>query len=306
MDQISTLPALPIRPENAHKGTFGSVAVVGGSIGAMPEHARMLGAPSLAANGAIRSGCGLVRVAVPEAMLDGVLSLCPFATGYALAVGADGDPISHECAPVLDRLFETNDALVIGPGLGAGDGVTKLVLRAIAQDLIPVVIDADAISALCGSVDFAGDLFAPCVLTPHPGEAQRLCGALNISCDPAGTDEQRIDACTHIAQRLGSIVVLKGNRTVVSDGHGYWVCERGHPCLASAGTGDVLAGMIGSLLAQHGRDRTLTHLQCAIAGVHAHAIAGERWSAGADASGGMTAVDLCNNIPGAIETLRES
>lgn len=306
MDQITTLPTLPIRPDDAHKGTFGSVAVVGGSIGAMPEHPRMLGAPSLTATGAIRSGCGLVRVAVPEPMLNSVLSMCAFATGYGLAVGADGDPIAHEGAPVLDRLFETNDALVIGPGLGMGDGVTKLVLRAIGQELIPVVIDADAISALCGSVDFAGDLFAPCVLTPHPGEAQRLCDALNINCDPAGTDEQRIDACTHIAQRLGSIIVLKGNRTVVSDGHSYWVCERGHPCLASGGTGDVLAGIIASLIAQFGRDGSLSHMQCAIAGVQAHAIAAERWSASEDASGGMTAVDLCTKIPGAIETLRGS
>lgn len=306
MDQITTLPTLPARPTDAHKGVFGSVAVLGGSIGVMPGSPRMLGAPALAALGAIRAGCGLVRVGVPEPMLNTVLEMCPFATGYALVVRADGDLIAHEVAPVLDHLVLGNNALVIGPGLGAGDGVTKLVLRAIGQEEIPVVIDADAINALSGSVDFAGDLRASCVLTPHPGEARRLCVALGLTADPAGSENERVDCCIQIAQRLGSIVVLKGNRTVVSDGHGHWVCDRGHPAMSTGGTGDVLAGVIGSLIAQFGPGGSLSPMQCAIAGVQAHAIAGERWAASSDASGGMTAGDLCEKIPAAIESLRGS
>jgi len=306
MDLITTIPTLPPRPLDAHKGTFGSAAVIGGSVGSMPIHPRMLGAPALAAGGAARAGCGLVRIAVPEPMLNTVLEMCPFATGYGLAIGADGDLIAHECAPVLDRLIDTNTALIIGPGLGGGAGVTKLVLRAVGQTEIPVVVDADALNALSGTTDFAGDLRANAVLTPHPGEARGLCMALSIAGDPAGSDEERTGVCAQIAQRLGCVVVLKGHRTVVSDGHAFWICQRGHPCMATGGTGDVLSGVIGSLIAQCSPGSVLTPLQCAILGVQGHAIAGERWAAGSDASGGMLATDLIEKIPAAIGSLRGS
>ncbi|MCA9304430.1 MAG: NAD(P)H-hydrate dehydratase [Phycisphaerales bacterium] len=306
MDRITTLPTLPPRPSNAHKGVFGSTAIIGGSVGSMPLRPRMLGAPALAAEGATRAGCGLVRVAVPAPMLNTVLEMCPFATGYGLAVGADGDLIAHECAPVLDQLVDTNTTLVIGMGLGTGEGVTKLVLRAIGQREIPVVVDADALNALSGTIDFAADMHAQAVLTPHPGEARRLCSALSIAGNPAGDDQERTDVCARLAQRLACIVVLKGHRTVVSDGHQYWVCERGHPCLATGGTGDVLAGVIGSLIAQFTPGPGLSLMQCAIAGVQAHAVAGERWAAGSDTGGGMLVTDLIEKIPAAIGSLRGS
>ncbi len=300
------IPALPARPADGHKGTFGRVAIVAGSAGSMPGHPRMIGAAVLAARGAIRAGCGLVRIATPESILDEVLAQSPFATGYGLAVGADADLIAHQGAPILDHLIASNDALVIGPGLGTGEGITKLTLRAVLQEDIPVVVDADALNALSTLPDFAQDLRANAILTPHPGEAQRLCTTLGIDANPSGTDDQRSEACTHIARLLGCVVVLKGARTVVTDGHQIWISARGHPCMGVGGTGDVLAGIIGSLLAEYTSAGALDLFQCAIVGVHAHAIAGERWAASNDATGGMIATELADKIPAVLQQLRET
>ncbi len=304
MDHLETLPRLPIRPNNAHKGVFGSVAIVAGASGSMPNHPRMLGAAALCAQGAIRAGCGLVRIATPQPILDAVLTMCPFATGYPMAVGNDGDLIAHEAAPILDGLLNSNNALVIGPGMGIGDGVSKVVLRAIAQEDTPIVLDADALNSLAGVPEFTQDMRAPCVLTPHPGEALRLGESMGLQLVPAGTDDQRLSACTQLAQRLGCVVVLKGARTAVSDGHRAWVCQRGHPCMGVGGSGDALAGIIGSLIAQFCPDQQLDLLQCAAIGVQAHAIGGERWAAANDATGGMIPTELCKKIPAVLEAMR--
>jgi hydroxyethylthiazole kinase-like uncharacterized protein yjeF len=305
MDQIETIPKLPARPTTAHKGDFGRVGVVGGSSGSMPARARMIGAPALCARGAIRAGCGLVRIAAPEPILNQVLAMSPFATGFSIAVGADADLIAHEGAPVLDQLILENDALVIGPGLGSGEGVSKLVLRAMAQEDIPVIADADALNALANTSDFATDIRAHAILTPHPGEAKRLCDALAINAEPAGTDAQRVETCSQLAQRLGCIVVLKGARTVVSDGQQYWICPHGHPCMASGGTGDVLAGIIGSLVAQSNQKNTPDLFRCAMLGVQIHAVAGEQWAKCSEASGGLIATELADMIPAVLEQFRE-
>ena len=306
MDHLETLPILPIRPADAHKGIFGAVGILGGAVGAMPHQPRMLGAPAMCAQGAIRAGCGLVRIAAPEPILDAVLAMCPFATGYSFAVGNDGDLIAHEAAPILDALAQLSDALVLGPGMGTGEGVGKVVLRAVAQEDTPIVLDADAINALCLVPDFSQDLRAPTIVTPHPGEAERLGKALNLQINPSGTDEERASSCEQLAQRLGCVVVLKGARTVVSDGHRQWICDRGHPCMGVGGSGDVLAGIIGSLVAQFNPAKQLDLLECAIVGVHAHAVAGERWAASNDATGGMIATQLCTKIPAVLEQLRGS
>lgn len=246
-----TRPTLivPPRPQDGHKGTFGRVLVVGGCAMAAP---RMLGAPALAARGALRAGAGLVTIAAPAPLLDAVLGLCPSATGVALPCDATGALVPHECVALLDAsgALARADAVVVGPGLGVSDGAQALVLRAVQQQLAPVVVDADALTLLSRLPDVSRDLKAPCVLTPHPGEYQRLAAALGLEESPR-TPEARARCADALAQRLGCIVVLKGAGTVVSDGLSHWTCPRGHACLATAGTGDVLSGVLGSLLAQH-------------------------------------------------------
>jgi NAD(P)H-hydrate epimerase len=128
--------------------------------------------------------------------------------------------------------------------------------------------------------------------------------SLAIEGDPAGDESQRIDACTRLAQRLGCVVVLKGKGTVVSDGHRVWVCQRGSPALAAGGTGDVLAGIIGSIIAQTRNDPSIDLLHAAAIGVQAHAIAGEQWSQDHKGDGGLIASELANMLPGVIAGMR--
>ncbi len=302
--QVDTLVKLPKRATDTHKGTFGSVAIVGGSAGMHHNDefaATMLGAPALAAMGAIRAGCGLVKVAVPMPIVESVLTLAPFATGFGLEVDAQRAIIPSNAAVIIDELVRTNEVIIVGPGMGTGHEVEQIVMRLIGQEDIPIVVDADGLNALATMPDFTRDVRATMIMTPHPGEAKRLMEALSITGNPAGTDAERIRACVAIAQRVGCIVVLKGKGTVVSNGHLVWVCDRGCSALSVGGTGDVLAGVIGSLIAQK---NTELFMACAI-GVQAHAIAGEHWAAHHHATSGMIATELVDEVASVIETMRE-
>ena len=306
-ERIESLPPLPHRPDDGHKGTFGSVAIVGGCAGMHRDdefEPTMLGAPALSAMGAIRSGCGLVKIAAPSPIIEQVLSLAPFATGYGLETDHARSINASHAAPVLDELTRSCSVIVAGMGMGGAHCVAQIIVRLLNQEMVPIVIDADGLNALASLPEFDREIRASAVLTPHPGEARRLMRSLTIDGDPAGDESQRIDACTRLAQRLGCVVVLKGKGTVVSDGHRVWVCERGSPALAAAGTGDVLAGVIGSIIAQTRNDASIDLLHAAALGVHAHAIAGERWADSHDGNGGLMANELADLLPGVLGTMR--
>lgn len=258
------VPKIASRARDGHKGTFGTVVVIGGCCaGAV----RMLGAPALAAAGALRAGCGLVKMMVPGPMVVPALSLSPSATGIALPVNGAGELVGHEAVALFDDVVKSADAVVIGCGLGGyseshgdmvhGAGVQALVLRALQQTRVPVVVDADALNVMSQIADLSRDLRASCILTPHVGEFRRLAASLNIESNldasvqsAAALAASRAAACEALAQRLGCIVALKGAGTVVSNGHDSWVCGRGHSCMGTGGTGDVLAGLLGGLVAQ--------------------------------------------------------
>jgi len=307
-ERIESLPHLPTRPADGHKGTFGTVAIVGGCAGMHDGddfEPTMLGAPALGAMGAIRAGCGLVKIAAPEPIINPVLTLAPFATGQGLEVDAEHNIIAAHAAPAIDELSRTSSVVVAGMGMGTGHCVAQLIVRLINQELTPVVIDADGLNALITLPEFDRELRASAVLTPHPGEARRLLEALQIEADPAGDDDSRIEACTRLAQRLGCVVVLKGKGTVVSDGHRVWVCTHGSPALAAGGTGDVLAGVIGSIIAQTKTNNSIDLLQAAAIGVQAHALAGERWADENQSDGGLIASDLADLLPGVVDSMRQ-
>ncbi|CAG0992066.1 Bifunctional NAD(P)H-hydrate repair enzyme Nnr [Phycisphaerales bacterium] len=293
-----SIPSLPRRDPRGHKGTFGTVGVVGGC-GA--HDVRMIGAPALAALGALRAGAGLVRLIAPGPILSEAIALCPSATGKALPVDEDGALAFGTAVQAFDKATDGCDALVIGPGWGEGGVVQALALRAVQQEDRPLVVDADALNALAKIPELHQDFRARAVLTPHPGEFVRLAQSLKIKLDPT-RDESRPHAAAALAQRLGCVVVLKGAGTVVSDGLEAWTCEHRHACLAAAGTGDVLAGVIAGLLAQHAAAMSLFDL--ARLGVEAHARAGERWERSRGATGGMLASELAEEVPAAVEELR--
>lgn len=308
MSDSSPLPPLPSRPADGHKGTFGTVAVIGGCDRSQDNHTRMIGGAALAVLSAMRTGCGLGILVMPEPVLNVGLELAPTATGMILDVGPGGELTPHLAAETIDRVISKADALVVGPALGDVSGVEAIVNRCVGQEQIPVVVDADGLSTLARTPNFWMDFKARAVLTPHPGEYRRLAQALGISADPVD-ESQRQMAAERLAQRLGCVAVLKGARTVVSDGVRTWVHAHPNPALATGGSGDVLSGVIASLLAQHagrinGAPAVLDLYDAARLGVTAHAAAAGRWCARSGASGGMLASDLLDELPAAIESLR--
>lgn len=293
MTDTPPLPPLPPRDPKGHKGTFGTVVVVGGCSGV---GRRMIGAPALAALGALRAGAGLARVVAPAPVLDETLVICPSATGVPLPVDGDGELIPHEVSRVLDEQLHGCACLVVGPGLGPGAGTRTAALRAVQQEDAPVVVDADGLNALAEIPELWRDFHAAAVLTPHPGEYRRLAGSLKIDLDlvdPAS----RPAAAEALAQRLGCIVVLKGSGTVVSDGQRVWTNDTGGPELATGGTGDVLSGVIAGIAAQFVPRGKLSLFDAARLAVRAHGLAGERWARTHAATGGMLAAELAGELP---------
>lgn len=293
------LAALPMRDPAGHKGTFGTVCVIGGHAA---HPVTMLGSVVLASLGALRAGAALCIAAAPEPLLPAILAANPSATGLPLSVDGDGHLVPHAVAAAIDAHARRADVIVIGPGLGTGFAESQVVIRVLSQDDgRPVIVDADALNCLAATPRFDLDLRAPIIMTPHPGEFARLAEALQLNADPIDSNA-RPAAAERLAQRLGCIVVLKGHGTVVSDGARTWICTHGNDALAIGGSGDVLSGVIGGLVAQYGD--ALGLYDCARLAVQVHAIAGERWAARAGGTAGMLAAELAAEIPSAIVALR--
>ena len=314
-DGCPPLPPIPARDRDGHKGTFGTVVVVGGcamGLGAHPHAgdagARvMFGGPVLCARAALRAGCGLVDLALPAPLVPGALAALESATAHALPVSRSGELDPSGCAAVIDPVLSRATALAIGPGLGGGDAVAQVVVRLLARDTLPAVVDADALNALAATPRFDLDFRAPAILTPHPGEYGRLAEALGLPALTGNPPPAELhDAARALAQRVGAVVVLKGSRTTVSDGLHAWSACAGSPALATGGSGDVLTGICASIVAQFGpasRARSLSLLDCARWAVLVHGMAARRWSA-AHGEAGMLAQELCDSVPEALEEAR--
>jgi ADP-dependent NAD(P)H-hydrate dehydratase / NAD(P)H-hydrate epimerase len=230
---------LPQRMSVGHKGRFGHLLVVAGSPGKS-------GAAVLSGEAAVRSGCGLVTVAVPASIHDIIevklteAMSCPLVDGQGLLIPKAADK-------VLELLSE-RQALAIGPGLGTSEGLEELLCQLLKESQVPTVIDADGLNLLCGQIECLAERNSnsPIVLTPHPGEMARLTG-LSIS----DIEADRFNVTQAFAQEHGVVVLLKGARTVIAAPDGRVnINASGNDGLASGGSGDVLTGLIGGLLAQ--------------------------------------------------------
>ncbi len=288
---------LPHRPADGHKGTFGTVCVVGGR--ADPPRV-MLGGPAFAALGALRSGAGLAVLAVPAPLLAGALAVAPQATGLSLPVDDQGRLLPSDAAEVIDAHLADYAALAVGPGLGQGEAQRSIVARLVTKREPPRVLDADAINVLASVRQLQRDFHAIAVLTPHPGEFRRLAAALGVAGDAADAGA-RPGAAAQLAQRLGCVVVLKGAGTIVSDGLSTWTNASGNVALATAGTGDVLTGIIAGFIAQFAGGG-LSLYDCARLGVHVHGLAADRWR-NRHGDAGLLATDLLAELPDAIAEL---
>lgn len=331
MSDVPPLPSLPPRDPRGHKGTFGTVAVLGGCArrraldpaDVNPGTLHMLGGPCFSALAALRAGCGLAKLLLPEPLVNHAFAIAPSATALGLPVEHDGDITGHEAAAVIDSILDETRCLAVGPGLGVSPGATAVVIRAITQESVPLVLDADALNNLAGVRELNADFRAPAVLTPHPGEFTRLAGSLGITADPTN-DGTRADAAEALAQKLGAVVVLKSAATVVSDGQRTWVHDQPNPALATAGTGDVLTGVIAGLIAQHvridafpaigaarakategaGPAAGLSLFDAARLGVAVHAQAAQDWVERHGTRSGLIVPELLDHIPTGVEAFR--
>lgn len=281
---------LPARPAGANKGTFGRVLVLGGST-------RYPGAPRLAATAAYRAGAGLVTIATTDAVAGLITSALAEAT-WLPQVASDSGQIAAENVMALRSEWHAFRAAVIGPGMGLSDETGALLWAAmpdIAADVeAGVVFDADALNALATMADAAERMPANAILTPHPGEMARLLGTT-----VADVQSRRIEAAKEAAAKFGCVVVLKGAHSVIaSPGGAVRLSPFANPLLATAGSGDILAGIIGGYLGQG-----LAPLEAASLAVYVHGATAEalREQYG---DAGLLAGELADHLPRVVKDLR--
>ena len=258
MEIIKDIPKLNERAGDAHKGDFGRIAIIAGSFG-------MSGAAALAGRSALRAGAGLVRVATPKSVLPIVASIEPCFTTIALAEDKTGK-ISAKAINTILNAVENNDVLAFGPGVGISGGLATILETLLQQEQVPLVIDADGLNILAGLKNWPEKLKANVVLTPHPGEMKRIWTTLFREQLPAERAEQAVQ----LAQKTRTVVALKGAGTVVTDGQKVYINETGNPGMATAGSGDVLTGVITALIGQG-----LSNFEAAVLGVYVHGLAGD-------------------------------
>jgi NAD(P)H-hydrate epimerase len=286
------LPQLPQRRHDSHKGDYGRGLLIGGSRG-------MSGAIALAGRATLRSGAGLVTLAVPRVAQDVVAGIEPSYMTHGLA--DNGMQIDLSAAEEIAALAKTATALALGPGLGRSVALSDLVEKLFHRIEQPMVVDADALFALADRPEALALPRGPRILTPHPGEFARLTGK-------AYNSAQRVQSAVEFVQRFHEaasadetkhsfVVVLKGHETVITDGSHVSVNQTGNPGMATGGSGDVLTGIITALLCQG-----LAAFDAARLGVHVHGLAGDL-AATELGQVSMIATDLIDYLPYAFQSL---
>jgi NAD(P)H-hydrate epimerase len=276
---------LPRRPRSGHKGTFGHVLVVAGSRG-------KTGAALLATEAAGRAGAGLVTLA-SAAMLQPVLEgHVREAMTAALPDGRDGGAALGDGIALM-RLLDGRSAVVCGPGLGVNPDTRTLVATVVRTARTPLVLDADGLNCVAGT-GLLRERLGPTIVTPHPGEMSRL-----LEITTAEVQADRLRVARQLAHRDQVVVVLKGARTIVvaPDGRA-GIVPTGNPGMATGGTGDVLAGIVGGLVAQG-----LDPFDAACLGAFAHGLAGDRVAL-RQGEAGLLARDLLDELPPSLATLQ--
>ncbi|MCQ2559371.1 MAG: NAD(P)H-hydrate dehydratase [Clostridia bacterium] len=271
----------PARARNTHKGSFGKVLVLAGSQG-------MLGAACLSSLACARAGAGLVTLAVPQwVQMAASVKLTEIMT-RALPQTETGS-VALSAWPLLQTLLEKAQVIILGPGLSVHPQTAELIRKIIQEIKIPAVIDADGLNALAGHLEILEGEHAPLILTPHQGEMARLIG------QPLG--DNLLEIARHYAARWQVTLVLKGASTIIAAPEHFYINSTGNPGMATGGSGDVLSGIIGGLLAQG-----LSPEAAAACGVWLHGRAGD-WAAQSKGQMGLLAGDLIDTLPKILKSL---
>ena len=254
--EIDLWPLRP-RPLDTHKLSYGHLLIIAGSVG-------KTGAAAMAGEAALKMGTGLVTLGVPKSLNPIFEVKLTEVMTYPLS---DKEGVfSEEALKEVLEILPGKTALAIGPGIGTERGAKKLTLELLKLSRVPMVIDADGINCLVGELEVLKSKKAPVILTPHPGEMARLLGITSKE-----VQSQRIELSREFAKKYGVILVLKGSRTVIAEPGGHvFINPTGNPGMASGGTGDILTGMIGGLLAQG-----MNPLEAAKLGVYLHGLSGD-------------------------------
>ena len=285
---------MPERPKYSHKGTYGHVLLIAGSRG-------KTGAALMAAKACLRSGAGLVTIGVPESLISSLQSRVTEEMLLPLYDKGNGTLSLKSAADILSFLKKKANVLAIGPGLSVDDEISELIGRLIIKAHTPMVIDADGLNAIAGRMSMLNKCKAPVVLTPHVGEMARLLQGSRVRVQGsekeriAEIEQDRIGMALSFSKKTGTYLVLKGVPTVIAtpDGNAF-VNQTGNPGMATAGTGDVLTGIISSLLAQR-----ITPQNASILGVYLHGLAGDI-AAQKKGRYALVASDLINTFPGVL------
>jgi NAD(P)H-hydrate epimerase len=278
--------ALPARRLSSHKGTFGHAGIIAGSVG-------KTGAAAMAANAALRVGAGLVTVAIPSSIND-VLEAKLLEAMTVPMPETKARTFSRTAFDRLAAFIAARTAIAIGPGLSTHPETVELVQALVKQLDRPAVLDADALNALAGRASLLTACKAPPIITPHPGEMARL----ENGATPQSINADRIGTATRFARERGVFVILKGARSVIARPDGaVAICPTGNPGMATAGTGDVLTGMIVGLLAQG-----LASWEAACVATYLHGYAGDL-AAALNGEAGLIAGDVIGQIPHALKAV---
>jgi NAD(P)H-hydrate epimerase len=253
------LPQLPPRRPDAHKGDFGRALLIGGSRG-------MAGAIALAGMACLRSGAGLVKLAVPKCILDTVAGFEPSYMTMPLPCDRTGR-IKLRSPKKLAKFLEPATCVACGPGLGRSHRLEFFVRTLYECSPQPLVVDADGLNALSATDNGLTNPAGPRILTPHPGEFARLAKTPE---DAKFTRDEQISQAQQLATDHNFVILLKGHRTVITDGTRTVENNTGNPGMATGGTGDVLTGIITALVCQG-----LSPFDAAVLGAHVHGLAGD-------------------------------
>jgi ADP-dependent NAD(P)H-hydrate dehydratase len=283
MEIVREVPKLPPRPVEGHKGTFGRVLVVAGSIG-------MTGAAALVGRAALRSGAGLVRVATAKSALPIVAAIEPSYTTLPLPEDTAGR-VSAKAINVILNAAQENDVVAIGPGMGQSAGLRCVVETLVQQKGLRLLIDGDGLNNLSKLTGWPKKCRADLVLTPHPGEMKRLWSGLFRDPMP----EDRRQTATQVAQATHAVVALKGAGTIVTDGERIYVNTTGNPGMGTAGAGDVLTGITTALMGQG-----LGNFDATVLGVYVHGLAGDIAAAQLGQTS-LIATDIIDFLPQAFQ-----
>lgn len=246
------------RPDDSNKGTLGSLLCICGSYG-------MAGAAIMAGKAALRCGIGLLKIAVPKSIYPVCATNILESVYYPLEETSNG-VISSKNTDFLLEMCEKSSAVVIGCGLSVCDDTKNLVQSVITNCKKPLVIDADALNCICNKPEILKNLKAPAIITPHPGEMARL-----LHSTPKTVNSSRENTAINFAKKFGVVTVLKGAGTIIASPDGeVYINHTGNSGMATGGSGDVLSGIIGSLLAQGA-----SPINAAAAGVFLHGTIGD-------------------------------